>query len=160
MGTLFKVLIAALIILGLTAAAGLAIMAVVAGTHDVKSIPVPKASSLYTISTMWDYADAYRRPMDFNAYRDIKQVEENVTIKGAGEVHRSANEIVYAGKLPGIDYQVAYLIDHSGYPSAIEMVTCYRFKDSKGRYLWKLFRPIHKCLAPYMLDKLGSRAPA
>ncbi|HET6462902.1 MAG TPA: hypothetical protein VFH33_03795, partial [Candidatus Krumholzibacteria bacterium] len=67
MGTLFKVLIAALIILGLIAAAGIGIMAVVAGTHDVKPIPVPKASSLYTISTMWNYADAYRRPMDFNA---------------------------------------------------------------------------------------------
>ncbi len=160
MGTLFKVLIAALIILGLTAAAGLGIMAVVAGTHDVKPIPVPKASSLYSISTMWNYADAYRRPMDFNAYRDIKQVEENVSIKGDAEVHRSANEIVYGGKLPGIDYQVAYRIDRSGYPSAIEIVTVYRFKDSKGRYLWKLLRPVHKCLAPYMLDKLGSRAPA
>jgi hypothetical protein len=160
MGTLFKVLIVGLIILGLTSAAGLAIMAVVAGTHDVKSVPVPKGSSLYTISSMWDYADAYRRPMDFNAYRDIKQVAENVSIKGATETHRSANEIVYGGKLPGIDYQVAYLIDHSGYPSAIETVTCYKFTSSKGRYLWKLFRPIHKCLSPYMLDKLGSRAPA
>lgn len=160
MGALFKVLIVALIILGLTAAAGLGIMAVVAGTHDVKPIPVPKTSSLYSISTMWNYADAYKRPMDFNAYRDIKQVEENVTIKGKGEVHRSANEIVYGGKLPGIDYQVAYIIDRSGYPSAIEIVTCYKFTDSKGKYLWKIWRPIHKCLAPYMLDKLGSRAPA
>ena len=160
MGTLFKVLIVAVIILGLTTAAGLAIMAVVAGTHDVKSIPVPKASSLYTMSTMWDYADAYKRPMDFNAYRNIKQVEENVTIKGEGEVHRSASELVYAGKLPGIDYQVAYLLDHSGYPSAIEIVTVYKLKNRQGRYLWKVFKPIHKCLAPYMLDKLGSRAPS
>jgi hypothetical protein len=160
MGALFKVLIVGLIILGLTAAAGLGIMAVVAGTHDVKRIPVPKTSSLYTQSTMWDFADAYKRPMDFNAYRDIKQVEANVTIKGDGEIHRSANELVYAGKLPGIDYQVAYLLDRSGYPSAIEIVTIYRLKNTQGRYLWKVFKPIHRALAPYMLDKLGSRAPA
>lgn len=160
MGTLFKVLIVGVIILGLVGAAGLGMMAVVAGTHDVKRVPVPKTSSLYTQSTEWSFADAYRRPMDFNAYRDIKQVEENVSIKGDGEVHRSATEIVYAGKLPGIDYQVAYMIDRSGYPSAIELVTIYRIKDSKGRYFWKVFQPIHKCLAPYMLDKLGSRAPA
>ena len=160
MGTLFKVLIAALVILGLTAAAGLGIMAVVAGTHDVKSVPIPKTSSLYTISSVWDYADAYRRPMDFTSYRDIKQIEANVRIKGDGEVHRSAHEIVYGGKLPGIDYQVAYMLDRSGYPSAIQLVTCYRFKNKQGKYLWKVFKPIHKCLAPYMLDQLGSRAPS
>ena len=160
MGTLFKVLIVAAIILGLVGAAGLGIMAVVAGTHDVKKVPVPKTSSLYTMSSMWNYADAYRRPMDFNAYHDIKQVEENVSIKGDGEVHRSATELVYAGKLPGIDYQVAYILDRSGYPSAIELVTVYKFKSKQGEYFWKVFKPIHKCLAPYMLDKLGSRAPA
>lgn len=160
MGTLFKVLIVALIILGLTAAAGLGIMAVVAGTHDVKSIPVPKASSLYTMSSMWDYADAYRRPMDFNSYKDLKQMEANLSIKGDGEVHRSASEIVYAGKVPGMDYQVAYILDRSGYPSAIELVTCYKFKNKQGKYLWKIYGPIHRALAPYMLDKLGSRAPS
>ena len=151
MGTLFKVLIVGVIILGLIGAAGLGIMAVVASTHDVKLVPVPKASSLYTNSTLWDYSDAYR---------DLKQMEENVTVKGEGEVHRSANELVYAGKLPGIDYQVAYRLDRSGYPSAIELVTCYKFKNKQGKYLWKVFKPIHKCLAPYMLDKLGARAPS
>jgi hypothetical protein len=123
MGTLFKVLIVGAIILGLVGAAGLGIMAVVAGTHDVKQVPIPKSCSLYTNSTLWDFADAYRRPMDFNSYRDIKQMEENVSIKGEGEVHRSASELVYAGKLPGIDYQVAYRLDRSGHPSAIELVT-------------------------------------
>ena len=160
MGTLFKVLIVGAIILGLIGAAGLGIMAVVAGTHDVKQVPIPKSCSLYTNSTLWDFADAYRRPMDFNSYRDIKQMEENVSIKGEGEVHRSANELVYAGRLPGIDYQVAYRLDRSGHPSAIELVTIYKFKNKQGKYLWKVFKPIHKCLAPYMLDKLGARAPS
>ena len=159
MGTLFKVLIVALIILALTASAGIAIMAVVAGTHDVKRVPVPKTSSLYTLASMWNYADAYRRPMEFNSYRDIKQVAENVSIKGDGEVHRSANEVVYAGHLPGIEFQTAYSLDRSGFPPAVELVTVYKLKNNQGRYLWKVFRPIHRCLAPYMLDKLGSRAP-
>lgn len=159
MGTLFKVLVIALIVLALTAAAGLVIMAGVAGTHDVKRIPVPKDCSLYTMSTMWDYADAYRRPMEFNSYRDLKQMVDNISIKGESEVHRSANEVVFAGHLTGIDYQVAYRLDRSGFPPAVEMVTAYRLKNREGRYLWKLVRPIHRCLAPYMLDLLGSRAP-
>ena len=160
MGTLFKALFVALIILGLTTAAGLAIMAGVAGTHDVKPIPVPKDSSLYEMSTMWSYADAYRRPQEYTSYHDIKTLADNVSIKGDGEIHRSDKEVVYAGHLPGIDYQVAYRMDRSSYPPATEMVTCYRIKDSQGKYLWKVFRHIHRCLAPYMLDKLGERAPS
>jgi hypothetical protein len=159
MGTLFKGLIVILIVVGIVAAFGLVIMAGVAGTHDVKRIDVPKQSSLYTMSTEWDYSDAYRRPMEFNSYRDIKQVAENVSIKGDGEIHRSANEVVYAGHLPGIDYQAAYRLDRSGFPSAIELVTCYRLKNNQGKYLWKVFRRVHRCLAPYMLDRLGERAP-
>jgi hypothetical protein len=159
MGTLFKALFIALIVLALTGAAGLAIMAGVADTHDVKSIPIPKDSSLYTMSSMWNYADAYRRPTEFNSYRDLKQMIDDISIKGDGEIHRSANEVVYAGHLPGINYQVAYRLDRSGFPPAIEMVTAYRFQNREGRYLWKVFRPVHRCLAPYMLDRLGSRAP-
>jgi hypothetical protein len=159
MGTLFKALIVGLIVLGLIAAAGVAIMAVVADSHDVKRIPVSKDSQLFGVSTMWSYADAYRRPMEFNSYRDLKQMVDNVGFKGDGEARRTNNEVVYTGHMPGIDYTFAYRLDRSGYPPAIELVTCYRLKDTQGRYLWKVFRPIHRCLAPYMLDKLGERAP-
>ena len=159
MGTLIKGLFILLVVLVIVSAGGLVIMAGVAGTHDVKRIPVPKECSLYTLSTMWDYSDAYRRPMEFNSYHNIKQVADNVTIKGDGEIHRSDKEVVYAGHLPGIDYQAAYLLDRSGFPPAVELVTCYRLKSTQGRYLWKVFRRVHRGLAPYMLDRLGERAP-
>jgi len=158
MGTLFKILVVAVIVLGLTAAAGLAIMAVVAGTHDVIRIPVPKECSLYTNAGMWDYADAYRRPMEFNSYRNVDQMIANISIKGDAEIHRSETEVVYVGHLPGIEYQVSYMLDRNDFPPAVELATIYRFKTRTGRYLWKLFRPIHRCLAPYMLDRLGSLA--
>jgi hypothetical protein len=159
LGTLFKVIIIAAIVLAITGGLGLVIMAGVAGTHDVKPIPVPKESSIYGLAQEWDYADAFRRPMEFSAYRDIKQVSENAPIKGDGEIHRTTKEVVYAGKLPGMNYQVAYLLDRDSFPPAVEMVTVYRIKDKKGKYFWKVFRRVHRCLAPYMLDRLGSRAP-
>ncbi|HET6350209.1 MAG TPA: hypothetical protein VFH88_14115 [Candidatus Krumholzibacteria bacterium] len=160
LGSLFKVLVVTLIVLAITTGLGLVIMAGVAGTHDVKNIPIPKESSLLAISQMWDYADAYRRPMEYNSYRDIHQVIQNVSTKGEGEIHRTDREVVFAGKLPGIDYQVAYLLDRDTYPPAVEMVTVYRIKDRTGRYLWKLYKPVHRCLAPFLLDRLGSRAPS
>jgi hypothetical protein len=160
LGTLLKAIFITLIVLLVTAGVGLVIMAGVAGTHDVKPVPVPKDSSLSMIAAQWDYADAYRRPMEFNSYRDINQVIENVSVKGDGEIHRSKKEVVFAGSVPGMNYQVAYYLDREGFPPAIQMVTVYRFKDSKGKHLWKVYRPIHRCLAPYILDRLGSRAPS
>jgi hypothetical protein len=31
--------------------------------------------------------------------------------------------------------------------------------STKGKYAWKLFRPIHTNLAPYQVDRLASGAP-
>lgn len=160
LGTLFKVVFLTLFVLAITGGLGLVIMAGVAGTHDVKPIPIPKDSSLATLAAQWDYADAYRRPMEFNSYRDINQVIDNVSVKGDGEIHRSAKEVVYSGSVPGMNYQVAYSLDRDGFPPAVQMVTVYQFKDSKGKHLWKVYRLMHRCLAPYILDRLGSRAPS
>lgn len=162
LGTLFKVVFLTLLVVALTGGLGLVIMAGVAGTHDVKPIPIPKDCSLATIATQWDYADAYTRPMEFNSYRDIHQVMDNVSVKGDGEIHRTAHEVVYAGTVPGMNFQVAYMLDRDSFPPTVKMVTVYKFKfkDWKGKYLWKVYRPIHRCLAPYILDRLGSRAPS
>lgn len=160
LGSLFKVLFATLIVLAITGGLGLVIMAGVAGTHDVKPMPIPRESSLATLAEQWDYADAYGRPMEFGSYRDISQVIENVSVKGSGEIHRNAKEVVYAGTYPGVQYQVAYRLDRDSFPPSIQMVTVYRFKGSQGKRLWKIYKPIHRCLAPYILDRLGSRAPS
>jgi hypothetical protein len=159
LGTLFKVLVVTVIVLAITAFLGLVIMAGVAGTHDVKPIPIPKHTTLATLASAWDYADAFRAPMEYVSYRDIHEIIANVSIKGDGEIHRSAKEVVFAGKLPGINYQVAYMLDRESFPPALQLVTIYKVKDRKGRLLWKVWRPIHRCLAPYMLDRLAARAP-
>lgn len=160
MGTLFKALFFTLFVLAVTAGLGLVIMAGVAGTHDVKPVAIPRDTSLASIAAQWDYADAFRRPMEFNAYRDIDQVISNVSVKGDGEIHRSKNEVVYSGTVLGMNYQVAYILDRDQYPPALMLVTAYRFKNPKQKSLWKVYRPVHRCLAPYILDRLGSRAPS
>lgn len=158
LGTLFKILIVGLIVFVLAAGLGLVIMAGVANTHDVRPIPIPRDTSLAAIAHQWNYADAFRRPMEYASYKDIAQVVENVPIKGDGEIHRTKNEAVFAGSLPGLQYQVAYMLDRDSFPPALQIVTVYRFKNDRGRWLWKIYRPVHRALAPYLLDRLGSAA--
>jgi hypothetical protein len=38
------------------------------------------------------------------------------------------------------------------------MITTVQITGKKGRYYWKVVRPMHRCLAPYMLDRLATRA--
>jgi len=160
LGTLFKAIFITLFVLAITGGLGLVIMAGVAGTHDVKPVAIPRDSSLAALAVQWDYADAFRRPMEFNAYRDINQVIEKAPFKGDGEIHRSAKEVVYSGSGLGMNYQVAYMLDRDQYPPSLTMITAYKFKNPKSKSLWKVYRPIHRCLAPYLLDRLGTRAPS
>jgi len=159
LGTLFKVLVMTLVVVAITAVVGLGIMAGVAGTHDVKRVAVPKNCSLSAIAGTSDYIDAFRGPMEYASYRTIEEVSQNATIKGDMEIHRNKYEVVYAGSAPGITYQVAYVLDREAFPPTIAMVTAVKFAGKKGRYYWKVMRPIHRCLAPYMVDRLKTRAP-
>jgi len=158
-GTFFKAVVITVIVLAITAGLGLVIMAGVAGTHDVKPVPVPPDSGIASLAEQWDYGDAFHRPMEFNSYRNIDQVVDNIPFKGDDEVHRSNTEVVYAGTLPGINYQIAYSFDRDNFPPSVTLVSAYRIKDGTGRYFWKLWKPIHRCLAPYLLDRLAERAP-
>lgn len=156
--SIFKTLVILVILAAITVFGGLVIMAGVAGTHDVKPIPIPNNSSLAPIADMWDYSDAFRRPMEYVSYRDIAEIVTNAPFKGDGEIHRSKHEVVFAGTLPGINYQVSYMLDRESFPPAVQLVTMYKIKDKKGRYFFKVWRLVHRCLAPYTLDKLASQA--
>jgi hypothetical protein len=157
-GMLFRVVIVTLIIIAITAFLGLVVMAGVAGTHGVKRVDIPEDSYLSPVAETADYADAYQIPMEFNTYRDIPRVIENATIKGDDEVHRSAHEVVYRGHAPGLRYHVSYFLDRKAAPPTLAMITTVQTTGKKGRYYWKVVRPIHRCFAPYMLDRLATRA--
>ncbi len=158
-GMLFKVVVGTLVVICITAGLGLVIMAGVAATHGVERVDVPSNSFLAGVAQNADYADAYRMKMEFVFYRDIHQVIENAEIKGDDEAHRSKHEVVYDGGAPGLRYQVAYLLDRGVSPPTLTMITTVDIREKKGEYFWMVVRPIHRCLAPYMLDRLVSRAP-
>jgi hypothetical protein len=157
-GTLLKVTLVTLIVIAITALVGIVIMAGVASTHGVERIDVPEGSFLAATAKSADYADAYRIGMEFASYRDIPRVIENAPIKGDDEVYRGDFEVVYQGEAPGLGYHVAYILDREPVIPTLTMVTTVRIMDRKGRYFWKVFRPIYGCLAPYMLDRLAARA--
>lgn len=156
-GTILKAFVAILFVVAFVGLLGLFIMAGVAGTHDVVPIPVPSVSSLSSLK--YDYVDAYRAPLTYNTYRSIDRVAAEAYPLGAVETYRDENELVFEGYKGGIRYFISYMLDRKTNPNTLTVITLVRLHGSKSGYLWTVLRPVHKRLAPYLLDRMAQAAP-
>jgi hypothetical protein len=157
MGTLLRLVVGVTLVLAVAGVLGLAVAGGIARAHDVDAIPVPDESYLANLKA--DYKDAYRAPLDYNSYRDIDRLSETAFKNGGREIFRSDTELVYEGTRAGVRYFNAYYLDRSTSPGTLTLVTAVRVMSTKGKYAWKLFRPIHTNLAPYQVERLASGAP-
>lgn len=157
LATMMKALIAGLVVIAIAGFIGLFIMAGVAATHDVVRIPVPSGSHLAPLKA--DYADAYLAPLEYNTYRSIEGVTANAFRHGGKEIFRSENEVVYEGYRLGVRYFTSYRLDRTTSPNTLALITVVRIHEPKGKYAWRAFRPVHKRLAPYLLDRMAQAAP-
>ena len=155
-GTFLRTIIVLALVVAIVGLIGLFIMAGVAGTHDVVSVPVP--SDGYLASLKHDYVDAYRAPLRFNTYRDIDRLSREAFRLGGVEVYRSEHEIVYEGYRAGIRYYLSYTLDWKTSPNTLTMVTLVRLHGTDAEYAWKAVKPIHKRLSPYLLDRMAQAA--
>lgn len=154
--TILRVFFAFAIAVAIAGVIGVFVMAGVASTHDVVPIPVP--SGTYLSNLKYDYIDAYRAPLTYNTYRDIDQVAAQAFRLGAAEIYRSEEEIVFEGYRGGVRYYIGYLLDRKTSPNTLTVVTMVRTHGTRGAYLWKVARPLHKRLAPYLLDRMAQAA--
>jgi hypothetical protein len=155
--TILRVFLVLGILLVFTGVMGVFIMAGVATAHDVVPIPVPSPS--YLSSMQGDYKRAFRVPLTYNTFKDIESVAEHAYPLGGVEVYRSEQEVVYEGYRFGIRYYTSYMLDRSTGPNTLTIVTLVRLHGTRSGYLWRVIRPVHKRLAPYLLDRLAQAAP-
>ncbi|MDH4037083.1 MAG: hypothetical protein OEX18_11580 [Candidatus Krumholzibacteria bacterium] len=156
-GTILRAFVAIAVIVAFAGLVGIFIMAGVASTHDVVPIPVPSTS--YLASYQNDYMDAYRAPLVYNTYRNIDRVAENAYHFGAREIYRDEDEVVFEGYRGGIRFFISYMLERKTNPNTLTVVSMARVHGRRSVYLWKLVRPIHKRLAPYLLDRMAQAAP-
>lgn len=157
-GTILRALVVFIVVVAITGFLGLFIMAGVASTHDVVAVPVPPDSYVATMKA--DYTSAFRAPLTYNSYRDIEGVAQEAFRLGGKEVYRGEKEVVYEGTRAGIRYFTSYMLDRSASPHTLTMVTMIRLHGTNSGRLWRVLRPVHKRLAPYLLDRMAQAAPA
>ena len=159
MKSFLQFIVIAVIGIGALLFVGLFTMSTVATSHDIVRVPIPRASYLSGAASTAHYADAYIAPMRYSSYVSIEEVEEEVFHKGRREVQRTGAELVYAGKAPGVSYQIAYLLDVNARPRTLTVSTTVIVHNRVGRVYWILTRPIHRMVVPAMLDRMAQAAP-
>jgi hypothetical protein len=97
--------------------------------------------------------------MRYSTYSNIDRVAERAFHKGRSEAFRDAHEVVFEGRLIGLHYYVSYVLTRETSPNTLALATSVRFEDKKGKYVWKVLRPIYRRLAPFMLDRMAVAAP-
>lgn len=157
-GNVLRAIVILIIVLAITGFVGLFIMAGVASTHDVAPVPIPTDSHLASMKS--DYESAYRVPLTYRSYRDIDGVAEEAYRLGGREIYRDEKEVVYEGYRSGIRYFTSYILERRTSPTTLTMVTRVRVHEPKGGWLWRAARPVHKRLAPYLLDRIAQAAPS
>jgi len=84
------------------------VLGVVARSRGVESVVVPPASLIATVAADADYSRAYRIPVSPQAFPSMATLRRprfsrRMQISGSGP-----SEIVYRGRLPALQYHVAY----------------------------------------------------
>lgn len=71
------------------------------------------------------------------------------------EVGRSATEVVYQDRAPGLVFDVAYQLTLESEQSVLTMTTAVRYTSGTGRVYFAMVRPIHRRLVPFMVSRMA-----
>jgi len=156
MGTIFKIVVSAAIVLFVVSALGLTVMSYLARMDNVYEVPVPPGSLIAPSAAKADYADAWRGELR-GTYRDVDHLIENAFHKPV-ELQRDDREVLYEGVAPGLRYRISYMLDTDDQPQAIVVCTAVHILSRTGRIYWTVIRPVHRALIPYMLKRMANAA--
>jgi hypothetical protein len=157
--TILRILLLGAFVILIALAAGLAIMAGVAQSHDVVRIPLPSSTFIASTESGSDGSDAYVAPLNYSTFRDIDRVAQLAFHKGQREVFRDEHEVAYEGETAGVHYYISYILVRDIQPPTLIAATTVQVQNKKGRYYWRVVKHVHRRLMPYMLDRMSIMAP-
>ncbi len=103
-------------------------LGMVAQSRGVESVVVPPASLIETIAADADYSRAYRIPVSSQAFPSMATLRRprfarRMQISGSGP-----SEIVYRGRLPALQYHVAYSLAEVGGQQYLTISTAIHYR--------------------------------
>lgn len=123
--------------------------------RGVREVQLPRASLMRTTMPEPDYLDSYRAPLPTGqrTFTGLDDLRAAAFEKGE-EIARSRWEVVYAGRSPGLDYQVSYILE-GGEPTGLRVSTGIEYRNWIGRVYFAIIRPFHRQLTPFMVSRMA-----
>ncbi|GEM_PF-6404950 len=134
------------------------LLGVVARSRGVESVVVPPASLIETIAADADYSRAYRIPVSSQAFPSMATLRRprfarRMQISGSGP-----SEIVYRGRLPALQYHVAYSLDDVGGQRYLTVTTAIHYRHWLAPLYGGGVRFVQWGLAPMAASRLVERS--
>ena len=133
-------------------------LGMVAQSRGVESVVVPPASLIATVAVDADYTRAYRIPVSSQAFPSTATLlrprfARRMEISGSGP-----SEVVYRGRLPALQYHVAYALDDVGGQRYLTVTTAIHYRHWLALLYGGGVRFVQWGLAPMAASRLAERS--
>ncbi len=133
-------------------------LGMVAQSRGVESVVVPPASLIATVATDADHSRAYRIPVSSQAFPSMATLlrprfARRMEISGSGP-----SEVVYRGRLPALQYHVAYSLDDVAGQRYLTVTTAIHYRHWLALLYGGGVRFVQWGLAPMAASRLVERS--
>ncbi len=133
-------------------------LGMVAQSRGVESVVVPPASLIATVAVDADYYRAYRIPVSSQAFPSMATLlrprfARRMEISGSGP-----SEVVYRGRLPALQYHVAYSLDDVAGQRYLIVTTAIHYRHWLALLYGGGVRFVQWGLAPMAASRLVERS--
>ena len=133
-------------------------LGIVARSRGVESVVVPPAGLIATVAADADYSRAYRIPVSSQAFPSTATLlrprfARRMEISGSGP-----SEVVYRGRLPALQYHVAYSLDDAGGQRYLTVTTAIHYRHWLALLYGGGVRFVQWGLAPMAASRLVERS--
>lgn len=133
-------------------------LGMVAQSRGVESVVIPPARLIATVAADADYSGAYRIPVSSQAFPSMAALRRprfarRMEISGSGP-----SEIVYRGRLPALQYHVAYSLDEVSGQQYLTITTAIHYRHWLALLYAGGVRFVHWGLVPMAASRLVERS--
>ena len=134
------------------------VLGIIAQGRGVEAVAVNPTSLVETVAVDADYAGAYRVPVrsaDFESPAALrrKSLSRGMEISGSGP-----SEVVYRGRLPGLQYHVSYLLDTVDGQRYLTVTTTVHYRRWWGVFYAGAVRLVQWGLVPVAASRWATTA--
>jgi len=132
------------------------LLAVIARSRGVEAAAIPSTSLIETLALDADYAGGFRVPVSIEAFSSTQVLQNGERFgRGMQVSGRGPAEVVYRGRVPGLQYHVGYSLEDADGRRYLTVTTVFHYSHALGRLYGPPLRLSQWGAVPFMVGRLA-----